>query len=547
MKADTGFVNGRIWTGEVSRPWASSAAVKFGRFVAVDDAEAASSAAQVVDLGGRTVVPGFYDAHHHLANRGDRLLALDLSTEACPTKDRLLELVAEKAASLPQGGWVHGGGFDQNKIGSYPTRLELDIAAEGRPVLLGHHSGHVAVVNTAALASVGITDLQNPPKIPGGDFGYDEAGYINGVLLESAKTWFEGQLKPRPVEEVVSCLEAASERALSEGITSITDPGVGAVEGIGMGKGDLHAYMTAREQGRLKIRVTVMPYITATHSIGGLEPGVEGWGIDLGLRTGFGDDFLRLGAIKVLTDGALTGRTAALKCHYHDEESDGILIFDPEELRKTVVELHRSGWQVGIHAIGDRAVELAVGHIEEAQKNFPRADPRHRIEHCGMASDETLGRIKDLGIVPVPQGYFVTDLGDAYLAAVGPDRADMVYRMKSFLDAGVVLPGSSDTPVVEGAPMKGIYAMVNRLTLSGQRIGPREALTVEEAISAYTHGSAYASHQEADRGTITEGKLADMAVLDADPFTIDPLELADVAVTATVVGGEVSFGANNLA
>lgn len=552
MRADVGFVNGAIWTGDPEKPWARSLCATYGRVVSLDDDRACASARETVDLGGRTVVPGFNDAHHHLALRGRRLGALDVSHAAAPSRNELLGRVARKAGELPPGEWVRGGGFDQNKIGGFPTRQELDAAGGGRPVLLSHVSEHIAVASTAALRAAGVADLGNPPEIPGGRIVLGADGLATGLLLENAKKWCDATLKPHRIDELVGFLETASRTALTEGITSVTDPGVGGLDGIGMGRTDLHGYLTARERGSLGVRVTAMPYITATHALEGLEPGVDGWGLDLGLRTGFGDEFLRLGAVKVLSDGSLIGRTSALHEPYcaHDrgeEPGRGMLAFDPGPLARTLGLLHRSGWQLAVHAIGDRAVDHAIDHLEEAQRQYPRHDARHRIEHCGIASEEAVERIARAGIVPVPQGRFLWELGDGFLDALGERRVRSAYRMRSFLDAGVVLPGSSDTPVVDAHPMKGIHAMVNRRTARGRLLAPEERLTVEQAVRAYTHGSAYAAGEEERKGRLVPGLLADMAVLDADPFAVAPRELADVTVCATVLGGGVVHGADALA
>lgn len=541
MQPETAFVNGRIWTGDPQHPWAESLCSIFGRIAVLDDMEAASRSRHLVDLQGRTVVPGFNDAHHHIALRGRRLATLDVSSEVAPSRQAVLERVAVAAADTPGDQWVRGGGFDNNKIGGFPTRQELDAASGGRKVLLSHVSEHIAVVSTAALEFAGVS-LTNPPQIPGGEMPVDEDGAVSGLLLENAKKWFDGRLKPHSVEEMRSFLLAGTQAALAAGITSITDPGVGGIDGIGMGAADINAYQAARESGDLGVRVTAFPYITATHAVEALEPGADGWGIDLGIRTGMGDDMLRLGAVKVLTDGSLIGRTAALSCPYHDDDSTGMLTFEPEWLARTYAALHRSGWQIAAHAIGDRAVDNAVEHIGAAMAAYPRDDPRHRIEHCGLASDSAVRRIAELGIIPVPQGRFISELGDGFLRVLGAERSDrMVYRMRSFLDAGVELPGSSDTPVVEAHPLKGIHDMVNRRTAADQAFGLHERISVQQALRAYTYGSAFASHQEKVKGRLSPGMLADMAVLEADPFAADPVKLSEVRVVMTVLGGEVVY------
>jgi predicted amidohydrolase YtcJ len=522
-----------------------SIATSGGLIVALDDADVCARAREVVQLRGRIVMPGFNDAHHHLALRGRRIASLDVSHDAAPTKESLLDRVRDRATETPEGTWIRGGGFDQNRIGGFPTRQELDAASGGRPVLLSHVSEHLSVVSTEALRRVGIDDPADVPTMPGGLIQLGADGSATGLLLENAKKWFDSNLKPHATDEIVEFLRAGSDAAIREGITSVTDPGVGSIDGIGMGPADLHAYQRAREDGALRVRVTAMPYILATHAIDRFAPGADGWGLDLGIRTGFGDDRLRIGAVKVLTDGSLIGRSAAVHEPYcaHD---DGMLLFDPRELADTIAALHRSGWQIAAHAIGDRAVDLAIDHLVRAQTETPRQDPRHRIEHCGIASDEAVRRIAAAGIVPVPQGQFIRELGDGFLDALGDERADLVYRVRSFLDAGVEVPGSSDTPVVSADPLDGIRSLVERRTESGRILGRNEAITVEQAVRSYTHGSAFAAGEESRKGRLAPGMLADMAILDGDIFSDDRAVRDGVSTTATVLAGSLVHGADEL-
>ncbi len=218
--------------------------------------------------------------------------------------------------------------------------------------------------------------------------------------------------------------------------------------------------------------------------------------------------------------------------------NQGYLQDDAEVLRRRILDAHRSGWRVAAHAIGDAAIDLVLDCFAEAQSAWPRVDVRHRIEHFGVARPEHVSRAAELGVVPVPQGRFIGEIGDGMLRALGPERSGWAYRYRSLLDAGVVVPGSSDRPVVDGAPLRGMHDMVNRLTDGGLPCGPDEAISGLEALTAYTFGSAYASHQEADRGTVAVGKLADLAVLSDDPATVAPERIKHIEVLRTVVGGE---------
>ena len=272
-------------------------------------------------------------------------------------------------------------------------------------------------------------------------------------------------------------------------------------------------------------------------------------GLDLGLRTGFGDDWLRLGAVKVFSDGSLIGRTAAMTEPFADAAEapgaagggTGYLQADAGQLAETIIAAHRSGWQVATHAVGDRAIDVALDAYARALARYPRPDPRHRIEHFAVARPDQVARAAQLGIIAVPQGRFATEIGDGMLAALGPGRHGWLYRHRSLLEAGLTLPGSSDRPVVLGAPLLGIHDMVNRRTGSGAPYNPGEAISAQEAVRAYTYGSAYASHQEDVKGTIAPGKLADLVVLSEDPTAVAPDRIAGLEVLATIVDGQCRY------
>ena len=320
-------------------------------------------------------------------------------------------------------------------------------------------------------------------------------------------------------------------------------------EGIGGGwvghsPAELAAYQAARDEGRLHVRVELMVASDALHGIGAHPAdGIE-LGLDLGIRTGFGDDWLRLGPMKIFTDGSLVGRTAAMSAPYDGQPGNsGYLQADAADLTATIIAAHRAGWRVAAHAIGDRAIDLALDAFETAEKRYPGKNPRHRIEHFAASRPDQVIRASERGVVAVPQGRFATELGDGMMAAVGAQRHSWLYRQRSLLDAGMVLPGSSDRPVAAGAPLLGIHDMVNRRAASGAPFNAAEAVSAEEALRAYTYGSAYASGQEHVKGTIEPGKLADFVVLSEDPAAVRPDRIAGLAVVATIIGGEIRYDA----
>jgi predicted amidohydrolase YtcJ len=542
MKLDAIFHNGRIRTMDPDRPFAKRLGVIGGRVVGLDSELDGVTAHRMVDLGGAFVVPGFNDAHHHLSLRGQRLRSLDLRYGRISSLTELYETIRTFAAALPAEAWIHGSGYDQNKIGGHPSALDLDRVSGGRPLFLEHVSGHMGVGNTAAFERAGFAGRLNVPDVSGGFVRRLDDGAADGLLQERAMNLVTNAFRPLDVEEIVLNIAEASRVGLSEGLTSATEPGIGTTAGIGSSPLDVHAFQLARESGALGIRMTLMPYITALHGID-CEGGKSlGRGLDLGLRSGFGDEWLRIGPVKVLTDGSLIGRSAAMHhCYHGEDDNKGFMQFDPSELEDLLIGAHGNGWQLALHAIGDAAVDHALDLFDKAQLRFPRKDPRFRIEHFAVASDEQITNAARLGVIAVPQGRFISELGDGMMAALGPERSARLYRMKSLLDAGMVVPGSTDSPVVDGSPLKNIHDMVNRRTASGQLLAPNECLTVEQALYASTIGSAYAVHEDQVKGSLSRGKLADFVLLSDDLLGVAPEKIAELTVGATVVGGEIAY------
>jgi hypothetical protein len=539
-QADLLFVNGNVLTMDPARPRASAVAVAGGRILALPDDPSSVRAAQVVDLRGTTLLPGFHDAHNHMAWFGMSLAEIDLRSPGVGSLDALYAAVARRAETTGPGEWVVGSGYDQNKTGGHPDRDSLDRVAPGRRVWLRHASGHMCVVNSPVLGDVGVS-AGAVPDVPGGRVVTDAAGRPTGLLQERAQELVGRLVNPYPLATLADAIDRAGTQYLKEGITSCTEAGIGG-GWIGRSPVELAAYQAARDQGRLRVRVELMVASDVLHPLAGhASDGLE-LGLDLGLRTGFGDDWLRIGAVKIFSDGSLVGRTAAMYDDFADTPGEaGYLQADADDLLATIVAAHRSGWQVATHAVGDRAVDLALDGYARAQAAHPRPDARHRIEHFAVSRPEQVARAAELGVIAVPQGRFATEIGDGMLAALGPARHGWLYRHRSLLDAGLTLPGSSDRPVALGAPLLGMHDMVNRRTGSGAPYNPGEAITAEEALRAYTYGSAYASHQEQTKGSITPGRLADLVVLSEDPTAAPATEISGIEVLATFVDGRCGY------
>jgi len=541
------LANANVITMDSARPRAAAVAAVGGRITGVGDdaAELAggSAAGDVLDLKGATLVPGFHDAHNHMLAFGLSLAEVDLRTGSL---EELYDRIAARAAAVPAGEWIIGVGYDQNKTGAHPHRDALDRIAPGHRVWLKHTSGHMCAVNSLVLRDLGI-DATAPP-VDGGRVAADASGRPTGLMEERAQELVGNLTRPYPLARLTDAVAAAGETYLREGLTSVTEAGVGG-GWIGQSPVELAAFVAAREQDRLHVRVELMVISDAFHALGAHPAdGIE-TGIDLGLRTGFGDDWLRLGPMKVFTDGSLVGRTAAMSEPYDGEQGSGgagnrgYLQADAGRLADTIIAAHRAGWRVAAHAIGDRAIDLALDAFDAAASRYPRRDTRHRIEHFAAARPDQVARAAALGVIPVGQGRFATEIGDGMLAAVGPARHAWLYRQRSVLDAGLVLPGSSDRPVVAGTPLLGIHDMVNRRTASGAPFNAAEAVTAEEALRAYTWGSAYASKAEHVKGSIEPGKLADFTVLSEDPTAVSPGRIADLEVIATIVDGKLRYSA----
>ena len=549
--ADLALVNANVLTMDPGRPRASAVLLAGGRIEAVAGRAdqlnparlkaAGISGGHVVDLRGATLLPGFHDAHNHMIGFGRSLAEVNISSPPIGSLDELYAAVARRAEVTAPGDWVIGSGYDQNKLGAHPHRDGLDRAAPGRRVWLRHTSGHMCVVNSPVLAALGLDAAAT--DVPGGRVATDADGRPNGLLEERAQTLAGMLVYPFPVAELADAVDRAGAHYLTEGVTGCTEAGIGG-GWVAHSPAELAAYQAARDQGRLHVRVELMIASEVLHGLGAHpDDGLER-GLDLGIRTGFGDDWIRIGAVKIFADGSLVGRTAALYDEYDGPgHGHGYLQADAADLQATIIAAHRSGWQVATHAIGDRAIDVALEAYARALAHYPRPDPRHRIEHFAVVQPRQVAQAAGLGVIAVPQGRFASELGDGMLAAVGPGRHDWLYRQRSLLEAGMVLPGSSDRPVVAGAPLLSIADMVTRRTASGAPFNPGEAITAAQALHAYTFGSAYASRQEHVKGSITPGKLADLVVLSEDPTAVSPDRIGGLQVLATIVDGRCRYDA----
>ena len=514
--------NGHIWTVNDRAPRAQAVAVSGGRFLAVgSDDEVLSLAAgrsRKVDLGGKTVVPGFIDAHSHPGSAGRshlRQVDCDLRSIA-EIQDALRRRAAETAA----GQWVLGFKYDDTKTaeGRPLTRADLDAAVPAHPVFVRHRGGHTAWVNSPALRAAQVDE--KTPDPPGGHFGRDGAGRLNGNLRENATDPFErvipSAFTPGDYREGVKLISRMLARA---GVTSVHDA-YGTPQ-------DLRAYQDARDAGELLTRVYCLIGHFAVDRL-----------IAAGVRTGFGDEWVRVGAMKLTCDGSISERTARLSRPYVGRPDDyGLFVMPEDELYLLASKAHAAGWQLGIHANGDAAIDRTLGLYERLQREAPRRDPRFRIEHCTVINDALVRRIRALGAVPTPFSTYVYYHGEK-MREYGAERLDSMFALRSFLDAGVRATQASDYPPGPFEPMMALQSEVTRTDMGGNLWGPRQRITVEEAIRVGTLNGAYASFEEHLKGAIEPGKLADLVVLGRDPLREPPSSLIKIPVERTMVGGK---------
>lgn len=514
---DTKLINADVLTMEPDRPAARTIGIWRGRIFGLDEQVEDLPAAEVHDLEGACVLPGFVDPHVHLAWTG--LAARSPSIAGCSRVEDALAVIQQAALDRSEGEWVDVAGYDQRALGRHLRAAELDAVSAGRKVFVVHDSGHACVVNTAVLNLL-------PASV----------SHEDGVLAESGMAAVRAARQPYPLTELVDAIEHALRTCRAQGITTCAEAGIGAGL-ISHSPVELAAYQLAAEQDRLPARVQLMVAADALHPVHAHPGDGIASAMDLGLRTGFGGDLLSIGALKVFTDGGMMPRTAALTESYTGLEHAGQLYADPRRITEAVTAGHVAGWQLAIHAIGDRAVDVALDALERAWRARPRSHARHRIEHAGLVRPDQLERFARLDVTAVVQPNFLYYLGDDYAAIMGEHRAPWLYRGQAFLERGIAFAASSDRPVTDGAPLRAIQFMTQRLSSSGMPIGPDERIGVQEALHAYTAGAARACHREHDVGTIAPGKHADLAILAQDPRAVATDRIADIEILDTWLAG----------
>lgn len=539
MKVDLIVKNARINTRDTRRPRANAIAVLDGKIVALDEELEGLQAREAIDAGGLAMLPGFNDAHAHSVWFGTTLMEADLSDVR--SVDDIYRKIEVQAQTTKPGDWVIAAGYNPVLLqGAVPDRDALDRASAGRPVWIKHASGHSGQASSVGLALAGV-DQGTDASLEGGVIVVDHAGRPTGVLEERAMALVQDIVLPYPLASLERALALATAQYAREGLTSVTDAGV-AGGWIGHAPAELAAYQAARDAGMLRTRLQVMPVMDALGLLPGHaeEPARRGFGA--GMRTGWGDDWLQLGPVKVFTDGSILGRTAQMREEYEGCPGyHGYLQGDPDAMRANVIAAAAAGWSLALHAVGDAALDFALDAIEEAQRLYGQPAVPNRVEHGMVVRPDQLERLAALQVACVVQPSFIPSFGEGIRGPVGKQRGAWSIRARSQLDAGLPLAFSSDRPVAPGSPLLGIQSFVERRSEAGLIYGEHERISVDEAVHAATVGSSVVTGQHARKGRLAPGQLADMVMLEVHPREVATADIHAIPVRATIAGGSFTY------
>jgi predicted amidohydrolase YtcJ len=534
MTADRVLVNARVLTMAGDRT-AEAVAIAGGRIAHVgSDAEIralAGSGTVVEDLGGAVVMPGLIDAHNHLLMTGQILQQVQLYD--CRSIDDILDRVRAAVEKAEPGTWILGRGWDESLLSErrHPTRHDLDRVSPDHPVVI-HRVWNRLVANSRAIELAGISRKTPDPSADqpyAGGFERDSDGEPTGLFRDRAKELITSAVPAPTLDQLVSAIETACREYNRLGITAVSEPGLSPEQ--------MRAFHEAELQGVLTVRAAMS---------------IAGWGFgaqkddvlirdrvaSVGVMGGFGNDLLWIDGVKLMPDGGAGDRTAKMYEPYEGEPNNrGTWTVPPDELVGHIQWAHEHGYAMDIHTCGDEAQDVAVGAFATAQETCPNPRLRHRVHHAYLPTEQALATMAKHQIPAVVSNPFLWSLGESYITSLGLDRASRMMPMRTYLNRGVPLAGSSDSPVATHNPWIGIASAISRTTLQGTELGPVERLTPEEALQMYTTGGAFVIHREATLGSIEPGKHADVIVLDCDPRERTPVELMAIEARATMVGG----------
>jgi len=524
---DLVVVNGRVLTSDTALPRAQAFAVKNGRFVAVgstsDVRNLATARTTVIDAQQMTVVPGFIDAHSHPSGV-EELFGVNTNLR---TVREIQAAIRRKAETSSPEVWINGFMFDDTKLDRPLTRKDLDEATTEHPVSVSHRGGHTTFYNSKAFALAGIT--KDTPDPPDGRF-FRENGELNGRVAENARDVFD-----KVGKREIFTPEQQRDRA-RQGMAHMSKlfnaAGLTSVHNAAAVEEQILAYEDCRRSGELTHRAYLMVF--------GQSPAYRGLRA-ANVYTGFGDEWIRVGGVKFVADGSASERTMRMSTPFVGTNDYGILTMTQDQIHEAVEEAHSHSFQVGVHANGDVTIDMVLKAYERALEKWPDPNRRHRIEHCTLVNPDLIRRIKASGVIPTPFWTYVYYHGEKW-TQYGDDKVAWMFAHRSFLDAGIRVPGASDYTPGPFEPLMAIQSMVTRKDYKGRVWGPNQKVSVDEALTIATINGAYASSEEQLKGSITAGKLADFVVLEKDPHDVDPDQIMNVKVNRTVIGGRTVYG-----
>ncbi len=525
---------GTIYTMDLQKPHAEVLVVRDGRIAYAGDFGGCrmhkDQHTEKIDLKGRIALPGFVESHSHPFHVGQWTGRWWLNCEDLGSINEIMARLRVKAANSSPDQWVLGYRYDESKLNEkrHPTRDDLEQVSQKHPIFLYHFGQHIAVVNCEALRRADITS--STPDPAGGKIDRDNKGEPTGILRESAIYPIRDLLPKYSVDDICSQLLEAAKIYLSVGITSVLEAYLGKMGGLK----EASAIARFAETGELPLRLAAaIPYPLWKELQSGAGPGLN-WGGD--------PEWVRPVAVKLFQDGSLfTEAALSMPSKGQDKIGDQYLTYPQKEFDRVVSEIHSSEWQVMTHANGDVAIQSVLDAYDRALNIEKRADHRHRIEHCQFATDEQLDRMVALGVVPSFFPAHIWHWGDRHLVNFGPERAARLSPMASALKRGLHVGMHNDSPFTPMEPLVQVGVAVTRRSKSGEVLGPEQAISVDQALRAITLGNAYLAFEEVIKGSLVEGKLGDVVVLEADPYKVAPEKIKDIPVAMTIIGGKIVY------
>ncbi|HMA02414.1 MAG: amidohydrolase [Gemmatimonas sp.] len=520
-------VNARIWTGNPKRPWAEAIAVRRDRIAAVGSSaeirKMTAASAKIIDAHGQMLVPGFNDAHVHIISAGRGLSSVKLRDASTPAQ--FIARIKAYAKTIPKGAWITDGDWDHTLWGGeLPTRQWIDSVSPDNPVWVARLDGHMSLANSAALAAAHVTKATQ--DVEGGLIVRDGSGEPTGLLKDNAQSLVDDSMPDPPAEVADRDFDAAMHFLAERGVTS--------AQNMGYSWNDLAVFERAHKAGRMITRIYAVVPLATWEQLR-----------DTVAARGHGDEWVRIGGLKGFVDGSLGSHTAAMLEPFSDAPKDtGLFVTSPESLYARTSGADKAGLHVMVHAIGDRAIRIQLDNYARVEKENGPKDRRFRIEHAQHIAPSDIPRFGTLGVIASMQPYHEMDDGRWAERVIGHERSKTTYAFKSILDAGARLAFGSDWSVAPPTPIEGIFGAVTRETLDGKHPGgwiPEQKIGVEDALRAYTSGSAYASFEENIKGTLEPNKLADFVLIDRDLTRIPPAQIRDAHIMMTVVGGRVVY------